>query len=102
MPKTVKTGTKIRLQMKSDKKIPRRRCVGCGNSFDQSTLCRIRKISKDEYVIDKDNSMTGRSAYVCKNDECIKLARKKRGFDRAFRTSVPISVYDLVEEDLLS
>ena len=93
---------KKKLQMKSDKRTPRRRCVGCGKSFDQKELWRIRRIDNDEYIIDKDNSSFGRSAYICKNEECIKAAIKKRGFDRAFRKSVSKAFYDLVEEELLS
>ena len=81
-------------------KVSRRRCAGCGRSFDPDSLIRI-KMRGDLPVIGADGGTPGRSAYVC-NSECLKAAIKKRGFERAFRASVPKSFYDAIREELLS
>ena len=80
--------------MKSRK--PQRRCVGCGQSFDQSSLIRIKR--------DKDGRLSintagdGRSAYICRNARCIEISAKKRGLERSFRASVDRSIYDELEK----
>ena len=62
------------------KKVPLRMCTGCGEMFDKRTLVR--------------------GAYVCKNADCLKKARKKRAFERAFSIQIDDSVYDKMEEEI--
>ena len=44
--------------------------------------------------------LSGRGAYVCKNVDCLKKARKKRAFERAFGMQIEDSVYTRMEEEI--
>ena len=56
-----------------------RRCVACRECKHQCEMIRLTKFDNQIYI-DKKNSLGGRGAYVCKNEECIKLAVKKKLF----------------------
>ncbi len=70
-----------------------RRCVACRQSKLQNEMLRLTKIN-NQILIDEKNKLGGRGAYVCKNDDCIKLAIKKKLFNRAFKMNVDNSIYD--------
>lgn len=82
------------------KKIPLRMCTGCGEMFDKRTLVRVVKSPEGEVSLDLTGKKSGRGAYVCKNTECLKKARKKRAFERAFSMPISDDVYDLMEEEM--
>ena len=66
------------------KKIPQRKCVGCRQMYDKTTLIRITKSENNE----------GRGAYVCNNRTCIEQAKKTKGFERSFKSAVPAEIYE--------
>ena len=70
-----------------------RRCVACRQCKLQNEMLRLTKIN-NQILIDEKNKLGGRGAYVCKNDDCIKLAIKKKLFNRAFKMNVDNSIYD--------
>ncbi|MBR1762337.1 MAG: YlxR family protein [Eubacterium sp.] len=82
------------------KKIPMRMCTGCGEMFDKRTLVRVVKSKDGEISLDLTGKKAGRGAYVCKNIECLKKARKKKAFERAFDVSIDSSVFDKMEEEI--
>lgn len=82
------------------KKIPMRMCTGCGEMFDKRTLVRVVKSPEGEISLDLTGKKSGRGAYVCKNAECLKKARKKKAFERAFDTKIDDGVYDKMEEEI--
>lgn len=93
------------------KKIPLRKCSGCGEMKPKRELIRVVKapdvkndegevISQGEITLDLSGKKPGRGAYVCKSIECLALARKARRFERAFSCKIPDSVYDGMEEEL--
>ena len=43
---------------------------------------------------------SGRGAYVCRNPECLRKARKSRALERAFETAIPAEVYDALEAQM--
>ena len=49
-------------------------------------------------LIDKEGKMPGRGAYVCKDEKCILLAMKKRGFERAFKRDCS-PIYDKLKSE---
>ena len=73
---------------------PQRRCVGCGKSFDQDSLFRIKLSKNRELLPDADGSVPGRSAYICRNLSCVEMAKKKKALERSFKGSIDKSVYD--------
>lgn len=60
-------------------------------------MLRLSRIN-GEFVFDYENRLGGRGAYVCKNEDCIKLAIKKRLFNCSFKSNIPIEVYENLEE----
>ena len=64
------------------KKVPScvlRKCCACGKIIDRTNLIKILKDHKTGDIIINPNSKTfGRSIYLCKTEECLKLAIKKK------------------------
>ena len=82
------------------KKIPLRKCTGCGEMFDKRTLVRVVKSPDGEVSLDLTGKASGRGAYVCKNPNCLNMARKKKAFERAFGTEISDEVYTNMEEEI--
>lgn len=82
------------------KKVPMRMCAGCGEMFDKRALVRAVKSQDGEISLDLTGKKAGRGAYVCKNLNCLKLARKKRAFERSFSMRIEDAVYDAMEEEI--
>lgn len=74
-----------------------RRCIVCRQTKLQNQMLRIAKIN-DKFVIDKSNKLGGRGAYICNSPECLKQAIKKRLLNRAFKTNIDNSVYEMLGE----
>lgn len=82
------------------KKTPMRMCTGCGEMFDKRTLVRVVKSPEGEVSLDLTGKKSGRGAYVCKNADCLKKARKRKALERAFGIKIEDSVYDSMEEEI--
>lgn len=82
------------------KKIPMRKCTGCGESKPKKELVRIVKTPEGEIILDLSGKLNGRGAYICKSAECLRKARKARRFEKAFETAVLPSVFDAAEKEL--
>ena len=83
--------------MEKVKKIPQRRCVGCGERFDKGELWRIVRSPEGEVSLDKTSRASGRGAYICKNIKCLKAARKARRLESNLETAIPDAVYEALE-----
>lgn len=68
--------------------------------FDKRTLVRVVKSPQGEVSLDLTGKKSGRGAYVCNNTECLKKARKKRAFERAFSMQIDEDVYNKMEEEM--
>jgi predicted RNA-binding protein YlxR (DUF448 family) len=69
-------------------------CVGCGQAKHKKELLRIVKCPGNLLAIDLEQKKPGRGAYICRKMECVKLAKKKRGFNRSFGMEVEQKFYD--------
>lgn len=76
------------------KKIPIRRCVGCGEGKPKKDLIRVVRSAEGEVSMDPTGRKAGRGAYLCHSGECLAKARKKRSLERAFSAQIPDEVYD--------
>ena len=79
------------------RKIPLRRCTGCGEMKPKKELVRS---PEGEVSLDLTGRSPGRGAYVCRQAECLRAARKSRGLERAFSCAIAPEVYDRLEEEL--
>lgn len=84
------------------KKIPLRKCMGCGEMKPKKELVRVVKTPEDEIVLDLTGKRNGRGAYICRDTECLKKARKSKRIEKSFQCQVPDEVYDKMEEELKS
>ena len=84
----------------SQKKIPVRRCVGCGEHLPKAELVRVLRTPEGDVVLDLTGKKSGRGAYICKKAACFKKARKSRRFETALECSIPEAVYDRMEEEI--
>ncbi len=82
------------------KKIPLRKCNGCGEQKEKRELVRIVKNSNGEISLDLTGKAAGRGAYICPNADCLAKARKSKRIDKVFECTVPGEVYDKLEEQL--
>ena len=73
--------------------IPQRICVACRQMKPKSQLLRIVKRG-GEVMPDTAQKLEGRGAYICKSEECIKAAKKRRTLSRHFKTAVDDEIYD--------
>ena len=85
--------------MKAKREV-KRMCTGCGEMFDKRTLVRVVKSPEGEVSLDLTGKKNGRGAYVCNSLECLKKARKRKAFERAFSMKIEDEIYDKMEEEI--
>ena len=86
--------------MSTNKKIPLRKCTGCGEMKSKKEMIRVLKTAENEIVIDATGKKTGRGAYLCYSRECFEKAVKSRGLERSLKMSIPKEVYERLREEL--
>lgn len=93
------------------KKIPLRKCTGCGEMKPKRELIRVVRApdQKDEngnvvvsggVSLDLTGKKSGRGAYVCKSMTCFEQARKARRFERSLSCRIPEEVYEQMSAEL--
>jgi predicted RNA-binding protein YlxR (DUF448 family) len=82
------------------KKIPLRRCCGCGESFPKKELIRVVRTPDGTVQMDFTGKLSGRGAYVCRSLTCLQKAHKARRAERSLSCDIPEEVYDRMEEEL--
>lgn len=92
------------------KKTPMRMCAGCGEMKPKKELVRVVKAPQKEdengalpsveISLDLTGKRPGRGAYLCRDAQCLKLAKKSRRLERAFSCKIPEEVYARLEEEI--
>lgn len=82
------------------RKIPLRMCTGCGEHKPKKELVRVVKSPTGEIALDLTGRKAGRGAYLCRNVECLRKARKARRMERLFSCQIPDEVYDQMEGEM--
>ena len=82
------------------KKIPERRCVGCGETKEKKSLIRVVRTPEGEVVLDSTGKKSGRGAYICHSLSCFKKARKSKRFGTNLSIEIPEEIYDRLENEL--
>ena len=86
--------------MASVRKIPMRKCVGCGEMKSKKEMIRVLKTTEDQVILDATGRKNGRGAYICPSMECLRKARKNKGLERSFKMAVPGEIYDSLEKEM--
>ena len=82
------------------KKVPTRKCTGCGEHFPKTSLIRVLRTPEGQIILDPTGRHNGRGAYLCKSTACFKKAVKAQRIERSLECSIPPEVYTKLEEEL--
>ncbi len=82
------------------KKIPERKCTGCGQSFPKKDLIRVVRSPEGDVSLDFTGKKSGRGAYVCKSSQCFKKARKANRFKTNLECEIPEELLSALEEEI--
>lgn len=85
--------------MSTEKKVPMRKCVGCGEMKSKKEMMRVLKTAENEIVLDTTRRKNGRGAYLCFCKECLQNAAKNRGLERSLKMAIPKEVYESLERE---
>ena len=86
--------------MPKTKKIPLRKCTGCGDMKPKKELIRVLHTPEDTVIIDKTGKKNGRGAYICSSEECLKKAIKNHGLESSFKMKISEDVYDMLKDSI--
>ena len=85
--------------MAAQKKIPERRCVGCGEKKQKRELIRIVRLAGDGGVeLDPTGKKSGRGAYICPSKACLKKARKR--LESNLECEIPEDIFSKLESEI--
>lgn len=84
----------------NERKIPIRRCVGCGVSYPETELLRIVRLPDGKIEADPDGRKLGRGAYLCKNQGCLRKAVKSKRFEKSLSAQIGSEVYEWLENEI--
>ena len=76
------------------KKIPMRKCTGCGEMKEKKSLIRIVRTPGGDIKLDRTGKINGRGAYLCDNPACLRTAQKRRSLQRSLDTAIPDEIFD--------
>ena len=86
--------------MSVNKKMPMRKCVGCGEMKNKKEMIRVLKTTEEDFVLDVTGKKNGRGAYLCFSKECLDKAIKTKGLERSFKQSIPKEIYEKLEKEM--
>lgn len=70
------------------KKVPMRRCAGCGQSKEKRELIRIVRTPQGQVLLDPSGRLSGRGVYVCRDQACLVKATRTKALERSL--DVPV------------
>ena len=68
-----------------------RRCVSCKKLAPKEEFWRVVRSKKSDTI--KLDQGEGRSAYICRKIECLKIAEQKNKLGRSLKAYVPPEIY---------
>lgn len=81
------------------RKIPLRKCTGCGEMKNKKEMIRIVKDQEGHFSLDFNGKKPGRGAYICHSLECLNQAEKNKGLERSFKTAIDKTIYDTLRKE---
>ena len=73
---------------------PIRTCMACRKKGSKENFVKIVKNKNGTFAIELDKPLEGRGCYICKSQECFDKCLKTKALNRAFKTNVPIQIYE--------
>ncbi|MBQ7985888.1 MAG: YlxR family protein [Clostridia bacterium] len=78
---------------------PMRMCIACRQMKPKGELIKLVKI-ENNIELDPSQKKFGRGAYICKNEECIENAKKRKAVSRHFKMNADDSIFDDIKKEL--
>ena len=88
------------MENKKVKKIPLRKCLGCMESFPKKELIRVVRTPEGDVCIDLTGKKSGRGAYICKSEACLKKAVKSKRRQNNLEISLSDELIDALTKEL--
>lgn len=88
------------MQNRPEKRVPQRKCVGCGEMIGKKGAVRVVRDKDGNFSVDPTGKKSGRGAYICNDIKCLELALKGKKLERSFKCRVPEEIYDELEKEL--
>lgn len=82
------------------KKTPIRMCVGCRQNLPKKQLVRVVRSPEGDISVDTGGKKSGRGAYICRNEACLKRAEKTRALQRALECDISVDIMERLREEL--
>ena len=82
------------------RKVPERKCLGCGEMKEKKALIRIVRSPEGIISVDKTGKKPGRGAYVCSCRERVTMAISTRALEKAFKMKISDEVCKNILEEL--
>ncbi len=74
-----------------------RRCISCRLTYEKSQLIRITKDHQLGVMINKG---MGRSAYVCKKEECFNHSQIKKKLQKSLKMKIEQALFENIEKEI--
>ncbi|MGI5839587.1 MAG: RNase P modulator RnpM [bacterium] len=87
--------------MLKKKKIPQRMCVGCQEMKPKREMLRVVRTPENEIIVDPTGKKSGRGAYLCPQEECIRKAIKARRLEKALECPISEEVLTILRENAI-
>ncbi|HIX66701.1 MAG TPA: YlxR family protein [Candidatus Anaerostipes excrementavium] len=84
----------------SNRKIPTRKCIGCGEQKPKRDLVRIVRSKEGDISMDMTGKKNGRGAYICRSEDCLKKAIRSKGLERSFKMAIPEEIYEQLKKEM--
>ena len=81
-------------------KIPMRMCAACRKSMPKNQLLRIIRTPNGEVILAQNPKQNGRGVYICKNKECLAIAKKRNALGKSLDCEISHELYDKISEVL--
>lgn len=82
------------------RKIPMRKCVGCGELKPKKELLRIVALPTGIIEVDRTGKKSGRGVYVCDNIDCFTKAFENHGLEKSLKRPVSKDVYEALRAEI--
>lgn len=86
--------------MLKKRKVPLRKCLGCGEMKPKKELIRIVRSPEGKVDMDRIGKAPGRGCYICPSIQCLDTAIKAKRVEKALEAPVDAEVFNRLREQL--
>lgn len=77
-----------------------RKCIVTHQILNKNCLVRFNRDKNNIISLDKNNSLSGRGAYITKDKEIISTAFKKRLLNKSFKQKINNDIYNRLKKEI--